>query len=78
MSSFSVTIATRHLWPLFKPCLSVAGSQWTDQLVAPPIRAFAKGALQGLDMRNMPESHLFKTGEAFEPVRVDGRAGSHI
>jgi hypothetical protein len=41
-------------------------------------RAFAKVALQGLGTRNMPESHLFKTGEAFEPVRVDGRAGSHI
>jgi hypothetical protein len=39
---------------------TVAGSQWTDQPVAPPIRAFAKVALQGLDMRNMPESHLFK------------------
>jgi hypothetical protein len=40
--------------------------------------AFAKVALQWLGARNMPESGLFKSGEAFEPVGVDRRAGSYI
>ena len=37
-------------------------------------RAFVEVALQELGTCNMPESHLFKTGEALETVRIDGRA----
>ena len=39
---------------------------------------FAKVALQWLGARNMPESGLFKSREAFEPVGVDRRAGNYI
>lgn len=39
-------------------------------------RAFAKVALQGLRAWNVPEAQLSKSGEAFQPVRIDGRSGA--
>jgi hypothetical protein len=39
-------------------------------------RAFAKVALQRLRVWSVPEAQLFKIGEAFQAVRVDGRSGT--
>ena len=69
-------LATHAVVGADQPLLQVPNGpirQWHHRF-----RAFAKVALKGLGVWHMPEAHLLKTGEAFETVRVDGRAGSHI
>jgi len=62
-------LATHRLVGADQPLLQVPNGRISQR--HHQFRAFAEIALQGLGARNMPEAHLFKTGKAFEAVRVE-------